>query len=178
MTQRDLAKRAGTSQATLSAYERGAKAPSLVVAERIVEAAGYRLDLVTQVHFTQHEARGLEAFWVPDLLWRGKLPECFATVSMRDPAYLRGVARFPLRRRSSRRRLYESPLRRGMPDELIDWVDGALLVDLWDDMKLPKPIRTAWQPAVELAGKGPFAMPGYRGHWTFGLQTPGPKGQN
>ena len=52
LSQRDLAERAGTSQATLSAYERGRKSPSLAVAERIVEAAGYRLDLVTQVNFT------------------------------------------------------------------------------------------------------------------------------
>lgn len=47
MSQRELAERSGTSQATLSAYERGLKSPSLKVAERIVEAAGYRLALVT-----------------------------------------------------------------------------------------------------------------------------------
>jgi transcriptional regulator with XRE-family HTH domain len=163
LSQRALAEKAGTSQATLSAYERGVKTPSLAVAERIVEAAGYRLDLVTQVRFTQQVAPGVRPFWVPDRLWRGTLPECFATISMRDPAYLRGVTRFTLRRRASRRRMYEMLLRRGLPDELMDWVDGALLVDLWDELKLPQAIRCAWQPAVERAGNGPIAMPTYRG---------------
>src|SRR5918995_6805683 len=87
LSQRELAEKAGTSQATLSAYERGVKTPGLVVAERIVEAAGYRLDLVTEVRFTQQVAPGVRPFWVPDRLWRGKLPECFATISLRDPAY-------------------------------------------------------------------------------------------
>lgn len=163
LTQRDLAEKAGTSQATLSAYERGVKCPSLAVAGRIVEAAGYRLDLVTKVHFTQMTARGVKPFWVPDRLWRGALPECFATISVLDPMYVRGVTRFTLRRRVSRRRMYEVLLRNGLPDELIDWVDGALLVDLWGELKLPQPIRRAWQPAVDRAGNGPFAMPTYRG---------------
>ena len=163
LSQRALAEKAGTSQPTLSAYERGVKTPSLAVAERIVEAAGYRLDLVTQVHFTQQVAPGVRPFWVPDRLWRGKLPECFATIRMRDPAYLRGVTRFTLRRRASRRRMYEMLLRNGLPDELIDWVDGALLVDLWEELNLPQPVRRAWQPALDLAGNGPIAMPTYRG---------------
>jgi transcriptional regulator with XRE-family HTH domain len=168
LTQQELAQRAGTSQATLSAYERGLKAPSIQVAERIVEAAGYRLDLVTQVHFTEHTAPGVRPFWVPDRLWRGKLPECFAIISMPDPSHSRGVARFDLRRRPSRRRIYEKLLRRGLPDELIDWVDGALLVDLWDELKLPQAIRAAWQPAVDLAGNGPLVHPDYRGPFSTG----------
>ena len=31
------------------------------------------------------------------------------------------------------------------------WVDGALLVDLWEELELPDQIRAAWAPAVELA---------------------------
>lgn len=163
LTQQELAQRAGTSQATLSAYERGLKAPSIQVAERIVEAAGYRLDLVTQVHFTEHRAPGVRPFWVPDRLWRGRLPECFATISIPDPSRFRGVTRFDLRRRPSRRRMYEKLLRRGLPDELIDWVDGALLIDLWDELKLPQAIRDAWRPAVDLASHGPLVHPDHRG---------------
>jgi transcriptional regulator with XRE-family HTH domain len=163
LNQRDLARRAGTSQATLSAYERGAKSPTLAVTERIVEAAGYHLDLVTQIQFTQHAVPGVRPFWVPDRLWRGNLPNCFATVSLQDRAYLRGVTRFSLRRRTSRRRMYELLLRNGLPEELRDWIDGALLVDLWTALRIPRPIREAWQPAVDLAGNGPIAFPLYRG---------------
>ena len=40
LSQRALAKQAGTSQATLSAYETGRKSPSLETLARIVRAAG------------------------------------------------------------------------------------------------------------------------------------------
>lgn len=43
LTQAELAARAGTSQATLSAYERGRKAPSLRTLDRLLRASGRRL---------------------------------------------------------------------------------------------------------------------------------------
>jgi transcriptional regulator with XRE-family HTH domain len=43
LSQVELARRAGTSQPTLSAYENGAKAPSVRVLERLLGAAGARL---------------------------------------------------------------------------------------------------------------------------------------
>lgn len=43
LSQRALAERAGTSQATLAAYERGRKVPSVEVFERLLTAAGERL---------------------------------------------------------------------------------------------------------------------------------------
>lgn len=43
LSQRELARRAGTSQATLSAYEAGRKVPSLDTLARIVRAAGQDL---------------------------------------------------------------------------------------------------------------------------------------
>jgi transcriptional regulator with XRE-family HTH domain len=42
---RELAARAGTSHSTLSAYETGAKTPSVHTLERILRAAGFALDL-------------------------------------------------------------------------------------------------------------------------------------
>lgn len=47
LTQAALAARAGTSQATLSDYERGRKVPSAETLARIVAAAGRRLELAT-----------------------------------------------------------------------------------------------------------------------------------
>lgn len=46
LTQVELARRAGTSQATLSAYERGSKRPSVATLERLLSAAGLRLAVV------------------------------------------------------------------------------------------------------------------------------------
>ncbi|WP_415097221.1 helix-turn-helix domain-containing protein [Nocardioides sp.] len=54
LSQRTLARLSGTAQPTLSVYERGEKSPTLAVAERIVEASGYDLDLTPRVSFAQH----------------------------------------------------------------------------------------------------------------------------
>jgi transcriptional regulator with XRE-family HTH domain len=43
LTQAELARRAGTSQATISAYEHGRKAPSVETLDRLLAAAGTRL---------------------------------------------------------------------------------------------------------------------------------------
>lgn len=48
LTQVELAKRARTSQATLSAYESGAKVPSFPVLQRLLGATGCRL-VVTEL---------------------------------------------------------------------------------------------------------------------------------
>jgi transcriptional regulator with XRE-family HTH domain len=45
LTQADLARRAGTSQPVISAYERGLRDPSYETLRRLVEAAGERLEL-------------------------------------------------------------------------------------------------------------------------------------
>ncbi len=45
LSQVELARRAGTSQATLSAYENGSKTPSLRVLQRLLGATGSRLVL-------------------------------------------------------------------------------------------------------------------------------------
>lgn len=43
LSQTDLAARAGTSQATISAYENGSKQPSVATLSRLLAAAGWRL---------------------------------------------------------------------------------------------------------------------------------------
>lgn len=43
LTQADLAAASGTSQATLSAYERGTKVPSAATLSKVLAAAGWRL---------------------------------------------------------------------------------------------------------------------------------------
>ena len=46
LTQHALAARAGTSQATISAYESGRKQPSLETLDRVLAATGARLEVV------------------------------------------------------------------------------------------------------------------------------------
>lgn len=45
LTQAALARRAGTSQATISAYENGAKSPAVATLERILAVTGHALDM-------------------------------------------------------------------------------------------------------------------------------------
>lgn len=46
ISQERLARRAGTSQATISAYERGSKEPSVSTLSRLLAAMGQRLEMV------------------------------------------------------------------------------------------------------------------------------------
>lgn len=82
-------------------------------------------------------------------------------VHLDEATRFRGTRRFDLRKRPQRKRMYEMLLRRGQPEELIDWIDGALLVDLWDELEIPQVVRQAWDPVVDLAGNGPIERPWY-----------------
>ena len=37
----------------------------------------------------------------------------------------------------------------GTPDDIEATIDGALLVDLWEDLVLPRGVRAAWQPLID-----------------------------
>jgi transcriptional regulator with XRE-family HTH domain len=62
ISRRELARRAGTSPATLAAYEAGRITPSVATLERIVHAAGFEveLDLLRRVEPLDRGARGRE----------------------------------------------------------------------------------------------------------------------
>jgi hypothetical protein len=57
--------------------------------------------------------------------------------------------RFDLRDRSQRARVYEIVLREGTPDDVLGYLDGALLIDMWDDLVIPRDIRAAWTPLIK-----------------------------
>jgi transcriptional regulator with XRE-family HTH domain len=84
LTQAELAARAGTTQSTVSMYERRRKVPLLDVAERLMQAAGADLGMVTTVLWEVDFLPGLKAFWYPDRLWRVEVPGCFDRVRMPD----------------------------------------------------------------------------------------------
>ena len=45
--------------------------------------------------------------------------------------------------------VYEVVLQEGRPADILAYVDGVLLVDLWDDLVLPRAVRSAWAPVVQ-----------------------------
>jgi len=149
LSQRELARRSGTSQSTLSTYESGRKSPTLAVAERIVQTSGQRLDLVPNVDFTVHVGDRGEPYLVPNRLWRLDLIDAFAAVTLPRHLYWSGPSRsYQLASRRDRARVYEIVLREGTAVDLMSFIDGALLVDLWDDLVLPPRLREAWAPVI------------------------------
>lgn len=149
LSQAELAQRAKTSRPTLSAYEHGQKSPTLATARRIIEAAGSRLEIEPRIEFsTVATARG-RTVNVPDALPRLTASEALATVVL--PLHLNWSDRgrsFNLADRRQRARAYEVVLREGMPEDILAYIDGALLVDLWQELTLPREVRRAWEPLI------------------------------
>lgn len=169
LTQTELAKAGGTSQSTVSAYERREKSPSLGVVERLVGEAGYTLRLDHTVDFRQVTFNGRDIYWVPDQLWRVEPRLCFSKVKFPDGVAHRETGEwqqryFDLAERDDRRRVYQYLLKGGVPVWIWRWVDGALLVDLWGQLDLPRLLRSEWQPLIDHARDGPQEEPIHVAH--------------
>lgn len=149
MTQEELARRAGTSRPTLSAYERRRKSPTVATFARLLAQAGWDLDAQPHVSFGRQASGQGKPIWVPDRLPRLDVLHALAVVKL--PLHLNWSAPgrvFDLRSRRDRARVYEIVLQEGTPDDILTYVDGALLVDLWDDLVLPRAVRSAWSPLI------------------------------
>jgi len=153
LTQDAVARRSGTSQPTLSAYERGTKSPTLAVVERILHALGYDLGLYPRVAFREI-VDGARTYLVPDQLWRIDLPDCFAPVTVRETDGSRRT--FDLLDREGRVSAYVWLIEHGNETQIFEHLDGALLVDAWSDVvcRLPEALRTVWGQLVHHAAEG------------------------
>lgn len=151
LSQAALARAGGTSRPTLSAYERGRKSPTLETAARIVGEAGFELTITPKIEFVEAATYRGRPIMVPTALPRLSLDHALATVAL--PLHLnwsdRG-RRFDLRDRRQRARAYEIVLREGGPPDVLSYIDGALLVDAWDELVLPPAVRAAWNVAVKV----------------------------
>lgn len=149
LSQDELAARAGTSRPTLSSYEHGHRSPTLRTASRILAAAGFELDAAPRMTFTEHTTSRGRVVVVPSALPR--LAPANALASVRLPLHLNWSAPdqvFDLRDRRQRARVYEIVLREGGADDLLTYVDGVLLLELWDELVLPREVRAAWEALI------------------------------
>ncbi len=146
----ELARRGGTSRPTVSAYEHGRVSPTVDTLERLLAATGNRLALMPTLRWTQVAVgRGRIAF-VPD-----RLPCLAASQALRTirlPLHLDWSS--PTREvrlidRRQRLQAYEVVLQEGQPADIESIVDGALLIDGWDEMFLPRGVRSAWQHLID-----------------------------
>lgn len=149
LSQEEVARRARTSRTTISAYEHGRKSPTLDTLQRLLAAMGFELEVEPRVTFdTVRGPRG-RSFAVPDRLPR--LPADQALRRVRLPVHLNWSHPdrwFDLRDRNDRSRVYELVLTEGQPEDILEYVDGLLLADCWDDLVLPHRVRAAWEPIV------------------------------
>jgi hypothetical protein len=70
------------------------------------------------------------------------------------PLHLHWSARprtFDLRDRAQRARVYEIVLREGGPTDILTYVDGVLLAELWPDLVLPQEVRAMWTALMDRA---------------------------
>lgn len=151
LSQEEAARRARTSRPTLSAYEHGRKSPTLETAQRVLESLGFELVAQPKLEFlAHHSSRG--PIPVPSSLPRLAPREALASVRL--PLHLNWSdleRTYHLSDRRERARVYEIVLREGGPDDIVAYVDGLLLVDLWDELVLPRQIRAAWEGLVRSA---------------------------
>lgn len=152
LTQEELARRAGTSRETVSAYEHGRKSPTLVTAARLLAACGADLEAVPRIEFLRRPVgRGRTALVPTDL---PRLPVAAALATVVLPLHLNWSEPgriFQLAERASRARVYEMVIREGNPEDVLAYIDGVLLVDLWSDLVLPRLVRAAWGQVVTAA---------------------------
>jgi transcriptional regulator with XRE-family HTH domain len=152
LSQDELARRAGTSRPTLSSYERGHRSPTLSTAARILAAADHELTAVPIIRFAERSTRRGRTIAVPSHLPRLSPAHALATVQL--PLHLDWSASprsFDLRNRAQRARVYEIVLREGGPTDILTYVDGVLLAELWLDLVLPQEVRAAWAALVDQA---------------------------
>ena len=150
-----MARRAGTSRPTLSAYEHGRTSPTLDTAQRVLAATGHVLQAVPVVTFSEQVSRRGRVIAVPDRLPQLVVGRAMATVTLplhvnwSEPGRVSHLAD-----RAQRARVYEAVLREGRPADVLAYIDGALLVDLWDELVLPRDVRDAWAPLIAAALDG------------------------
>ncbi len=150
LSRSELARRAGASRPTLAAYTAGTKSPNLATAERIVQAAGFDLELAPRPSFREAAVGRGHAVYVPSVLPR--LSADHALGRVRLPLHLNWSQpdrEYDLSDRRQRARVYEIVLREGSGQDICDYIDGALLVDLWPDLVLPAQLRREWQPLID-----------------------------
>jgi hypothetical protein len=118
--------------------------------EQIPAAPGHQLTVAPALRWKDVEIGGGRSAAVPD-----RLPELADRAAIRRlemPLHLdwsRPGRAVDLSDRSQRARAYESVLREGRPEDIESIVDGALLVDLWHEVVLPRQLRRAWQPPID-----------------------------
>ena len=148
LTLDELARRAGTSGATLSAYEHGRKTPITSVFERILDAAGFRLTVEPKITFHEVPAYRGRTVVVPDRLPHNPR---MGKVTLPRRVFWSGRSDYDMTRRSDVEAVYAAVMTNGTEQDILDLIDGQTLLEVFDGMYLPPLTRAAWQPTIDAA---------------------------
>ena len=152
LSQDELAGRAGTSRTAVSAYEHGRKSPSLDTVDRLVAAAGFDLEATPRIEFADVLVARGRFVAVPSRLPRLPVEQALGVVQLPLTLNWSQAGRvFRLSDRGDRARVYELVLREGDDADVLAYIDGALMVDIWDELVLPRTVRAAWLPVIDQA---------------------------
>lgn len=149
MTAQELADQAGTARTAISAYENGRKSPTGDTLTRLLHLTGRRLEAADEITF--HEVPGARgsAYSVPSHLPRLSPQQATRTVTLPLHVAWSGQRRaLDLSVRSDRIRAYRAVLSEGNPDDILSIVDGALLIDAWPDLDLPRGLVSHWAELI------------------------------
>ena len=92
---------------------------------------------------------GRKSAYVPNTLPELSNDDVLAEVTLGIHLVWSGRRTFRLANRHDRQRAYEIVLREGGPEDFERYIGGALLVDAWNDLFLPRWIRAGWQPLID-----------------------------
>lgn len=147
LTQADIAAITGIARPNIAAYEAGRREPRVSTAVKLLAAVNSEISIDDPMTWSWTQTP--RPYAVPSRLWRLSLAQAFATISTSDHVWWSGPQRtFDLADRRQRQRAYELFLREGGPDDIKSIVDGALLIDVFDTLVLPRPLRDAWQAVI------------------------------
>jgi len=150
LTQADVAALSGVARPNIAAFESGRREPRWHTAVLTLEATGATIDITKPI--TWLWTSGRRPYAVPSRLWRLPIDATFRVLTPGFHLWWSGTApRLDLADRTDRSHAYELVLREGTPDDIAAVVDGALLVDAWDDLILPAELRQAWQHLIDRA---------------------------
>lgn len=142
LSQRELARRAGTSPTAISQYERGRRDPGVATLRRILGAAGFGLRMELADLPVGISARSVP---IPSDLDSGPGPRERGRVVL--PLHVRwsGPDReYDLSDRGDRARVYEQVMSEGTEGDVRRFVDVDEVVEMWDELVLPRHVRRAW----------------------------------
>jgi transcriptional regulator with XRE-family HTH domain len=150
LTQAEVANLVGTSRPNISAYENGRRSPTLETLERFLAANGQQLVAVPKVSFTQMKGRRSKSYFVPNQLPQLSPSAALAKVRLpRRVSWSTPEQVWDLADRQQRLLAYQVILAEGEPQDIVQFIDGTLLAEMWEELFLPKEIRAAWQPVLD-----------------------------